>query len=507
MFKILARKRSSIISETFSGITVSLALIPEAIAFALVAGVSPLAGLFATVIVGFIAASLGGRPGMISGATGALVVVMVSLVVSHGQEYLFAAVLLMGIFQVLAGILRLGKFIWMVPYPVLLGAVNGLAIVIFLAQLEHFQFSGSEGTHEWLSGTTLWILLGLVFVTMAIIRGLPLITRKVPASLVAILTVSLIVYFLKIDTPTVGDMGNIVGDLPAFHVPSVPWDFEMLTVIFPYAVVLSLIGLIEALLTLGLLDEITQTHGNTSQECVGQGLANIVAGFFSTMGGCAMIGQSVLNVESGGVGRLSGIVAACSILFYVLYAGAWIEQIPIAALVGVMFIVVLETFEWSSFRILKRIPLADSFLLVLVSVVTVFTNLSTAVIVGVILSALIFSWEHAKFITAHTEEDSQGMKIYKLHGPLFFGSVKYFKALFSILDDPKEVVIDFQSTRVCDHSAIKAIDDIAEKYRKSNKTLHIRHLSSECKLLLKKASPLVEEDANGDPYYHICSDK
>lgn len=506
MFRIFARKNASLLTDTFSGMTVSLALIPEAIAFALVAGVSPLAGLWATVIVGFIAASLGGRPGMISGATGALAVVMFSLVMQHGTEYLFATVVLMGIFQLLAGVFRLGKLIWMVPYPVLLGAVNGLAIVIFIAQLEHFQLHDTSPTITWIQGIPLYTMLGFTLLTMLIIKVLPLFTRKIPSSLVAILTVTLIVHFFNINTPNVGDMGKISGTLPDFHIPVVPLNYETLSIIAPYALVLSLIGLIEALLTMGLIDEITHTHGQANRECMGQGAANIVAGFFSTMGGCAMIGQSVLNVESGGVGRSSGMIAAALIMLYILFGGQWIEQIPIAALAGVMFIVVIETFEWSSFRILRKIPITDALILVTVSVITAVYNLSVAVIAGVILSALTFSWEFAKHILA-TEKIKDNQKVYELHGPLFYNSVKYFKDLFHVFDDPKEVIIDFKNSRVCDHSAIKAIDDVVAKYLKAGKRVRLRHLSEECDRLLAKGSLKVLEKAPDDPYYHVSSDQ
>lgn len=506
MTTIWARQKENVVADVFSGMTVSLALIPEAIAFALVAGVSPLAGLYATVIVGFIAAAAGGRPGIISGATGALAVVMVNLVTVHGIEYLFAAVVLMGAIQVLAGVLRLGKFIWMVPYPVLIGAVNGLAIVIFIAQLEHFQIKAADGSLEWVMGHELAVLLGLVFGTMFIIKAWPLLTRKIPSSLVAILSVSLLVYFFQIETHSVGDMGSISGELPKFHIPNVPFNLETLGIVLPYAIILSMIGLIEALLTLGLIDEITQTHGNTNQECIGQGLANIVAGYFSTMGGCAMIGQSVLNVESGGRGRLSGMVGAACILFYVLYGGQWIEQIPIAALVGVMFIVVIETFEWSSFRILKKIPRKDAFILVVVSLTTVLGNLSVAVILGVIVAALFFAWEHAKHIQCDTDTTDLGVKFYKLKGPLFFSSVKYFKNLFTVDSDPESVIIEFKESRVCDHSAIKAIDDIAEQYQRAGKKLHILHLSPDCQKMLHKASTMIELDESNDPSYHIAVD-
>lgn len=505
MFHLGSETRVSAQNEILSGLTVALALVPEAVAFAFVAGVEPLVGLYAAFMVGLLAALFGGRPGMISGATGAMAVVMVTLVADHGVEYLFAAVVLTGLIQISAGLLKLGKFIRIVPHPVMLGFVNGLAIVIFLAQLQHFQIE-VDGNMQWMTDKPLMIFAGLIILTMAIIHFLPKLTSAIPASLAAIVSVSLLVIFLDIDTNTVGDLASIEGGLPQFHIPAVPFTLETLLIILPYAFILAAIGLIESLLTLTLIDEVTDTRGRGNRECIGQGIANTTTGLFGGMGGCAMIGQSMININSGGHKRLSGIAAALFLLLFILFASDLIEQIPMAALVGVMFIVVLGTFEWSSIRIFNKIPRHDAFVLVLVSVVTVATDLAVAVVVGVIVSALVFAWEHAKHINVNTYIDDNGSKVYELNGPLFFGSVKNFRDLFTPQDDPEDVIIEFQHSRVADHSAIEAIDSLAEQYIKAGKQLHLRHLSEECKQLLDKAGDLVEVNRLEDPKYHVADD-
>ncbi len=490
-------------TETLSGLTVALALVPEAVAFAFVAHVNPLVGLYAAFIVGLITALTGGRPGMISGATGALAVVMVSLVVTHGVEYLFATVVLMGILQILAGIFRLGKFIRMVPHPVMLGFVNGLAIVIFLAQLGQFKV---PGTDEWMASGQLSLMLGLSFLTMAIIWAASKYIKAVPAPLLGILAVSALVIGFGIDVPRVGDLASIKGGLPEFHIPSVPFTFETFSIILPYSVILAAIGLIESLLTLNLVAELTESKGGASQECVAQGAANVVTGFFGGMGGCAMIGQSMINVKSGGRTRLSGTMAALFLLAFILVGSSLIEQIPLAALVGVMFMVVIGTFAWSSFRIIHKIPTSDAIVLVLVSGVTVISDLAVAVVVGVIVSALVFAWQAAKRVGAHKSTDENGAKIYELHGPLFFGSVTSFHELFDTKGDPKEVVVDFLDSRVWDHSGLQAIDTLAERYRNAGKTLRLRHLSVDCQKLLTKAGNRVEVSMVEDPEYGIAVD-
>jgi SulP family sulfate permease len=516
MFQLTCPGRMCVKNDILSGLTVSLALVPEAIAFAFVAGVEPLVGLYAAFMMGLIAAVIGGRPGMISGATGAMAVVMVALVSQYGVEYLFAAVLLAGIFQILAGVLRLGKFIRMVPHPVMLGFVNGLAIVIFLAQLKQFQVVGADGSLEWMSGSILWIMLSLILLTMLIIQFLPRLTTAIPASLVAIVVVTAIVFGFDLDARTVQDVladmtgdptASIAGGLPSFHIPEVPFTLEMLYIILPYSLILAAIGLIESLLTLTLIDELTETRGRGNQECIGQGVGNTVNGFFGGMGGCAMIGQSMININSGGKGRLSGIAAALFLLAFILVGSSLIEMIPVAVLVGVMFIVVLGTFEWASFRLLGKIPLADTFVGILVAVVTVLTDLAIAVIVGVIVSALVFAWEHAKQMQAKAFVNEDGVKIYELQGPLFFGSIHAFNNIFDPHNDPDHVIVDFYDSRVADHSGIEAIDTLAERYQRLGKQLQLKHLSEECRTLLNKAGDLVEVDLLTDPKYHVADDR
>lgn len=500
--------------ELLSGLTVALALVPEAVAFAFVAGVHPLVGLYAAFLVGLITALIGGRPGMISGATGALAVVMVSLVAQHGVEYLFATVVLMGILQVIAGIMQWGKFIRLVPHPVMLGFVNGLAIVIFLAQMGQFKVPGSmENTGhgmsggEWLSGAQLYTMLGLVALTMAVIWVMPRITRIIPAPLAGILVVAGLVIGFGLDVPRVGDLASIEGGLPPFHIPMVPFNFETFEIILPYAVILAAIGLIESLLTLNLVGEITGKRGGASQECIAQGTANVVTGFFGGMGGCAMIGQSMINVKSGGRTRIAGIAAALFLLLFILVAAPMIEQIPLAALVGVMFMVVIGTFAWNSFNIMRKVPLMDAFVIVLVTVVTVMEDLAVAVVVGVIVSALAYAWNNAKRIDATTRdsETEEGAKVYEIKGPLFFGSAEGFVELFKVETDPDTVIIDFAESRVVDQSALQAIEAIAVKYEGAGKKVMLRHLSRDCHKLLTKAGHLMV-DSDDDPDYALAVD-
>ena len=518
MFEIHFNKVATFKNDILSGLTVALALVPEAVAFAFVAGVDPLVGLYAAFMVGLITACIGGRPGMISGATGALAVVMVSLVADHGVEYLFITVVLMGILQITAGVLKLGKFIRMVPYPVMLGFVNGLAIVIFLAQLGQFGQPGEPGwltgtfmegsivDVAWLQGQELYMLVSLVLVTMIIIHSLPRFTTAIPSSLVAIAVVTGLVLGLDLNTKVVGDVASISGGLPSFHIPVVPFTMDTFWIILPYAIILAAIGLIESLLTLRLIDEITETRGRGNRECIGQGLANTVTGFFGGMGGCAMIGQSMINVNAGGRGRLSGITAALCLLMFILVGSSLIEQIPLAALVGVMFIVVIGTFEWSSFRIIRKIPKSDAFVLILVSGVTVATDLAVAVVVGVIVAALVFAWEHAKHVKITLSREDNGWDAYTVNGPLFFGSVTHFLNQFDVEQGSEDIVIDFKDSRVCDHSGLEAIDTLAERFTQAGKVLHIRHLSAECRTLLRKAGNLVEVSVLEDPSYFVATD-
>jgi len=493
--------------EILSGLTVALALVPEAIAFAFVAGVAPLSGLYAAFIVGLITALIGGRPGMISGATGALAVVMVALVMDYGAQYLFATVVLMGIIQLVAGLFKLGKFIRMVPQPVMLGFVNGLAIVIGISQLSQFKTINSFGDSVWIVGDTLIYSIIFVAITMFIIWFLPKITKLLPSTLIAILFTTILVLTLKIDIPSVGDLASIKGGIPDFSIPNVPLNIETLKIIFPYAFILASIGLIESLLTLNLVGEITNKRGGASQECLAQGLANTVTGFFGGMGGCAMIGQSMINVRSGGRTRIAGISAALFLLIFILYTSSYIEMIPIAALVGVMFMVVIGTFAWNSLKILFFVPKSDALVTILVTVVTVLEDLAIAVIVGVIVSALVFAWKSASRIRAveRASTSEKGAKVYEIEGPLFFSSTNSFLEIFNPLKDPKVIIIDFARSKVIDQSALKAIEDIAEKYNSFGKKVKLRHLTRDCHKLLSRAGQLVV-DSDDDPDYGIAVD-
>lgn len=498
--------------EVLAGLTVALALVPEAVAFSFVAGVHPLVGLYAAFLVGLITALIGGRPGMISGATGALAVVMVALVAEHGVEYLFATVVLMGIMQVIFGVMHWGKFIRLVPHPVMLGFVNGLAIVIFLAQLTQFKVPGSVVTSghtatggEWLTGTPLFAMLGLVGLTMLVIWATPKVTKLIPAPLAGIGLVAAVVIGFGIDVPRVGDLAPIQGGLPMLHLPMVPLNWETLEIIFPYAVILAAIGLIESLLTLNLVGEMTGQRGGASQECIAQGLSNTVTGFFGGMGGCAMIGQSMINVKSGGRTRIAGITAALFLLLFIVVASPLIEQIPLAALVGVMFMVVIGTFAWNSVKILRIVPRTDAFVILLVTAVTVYEDLATAVVVGVIVSALAYAWNNASRIHADIYETGEDRKVYRVQGPLFFGSAEGFMALFSVEDDPENVVVDFADSRVVDQSALQAIEAMAAKYQAAGKNLQLRHLSRDCHDLLVRAGHLMV-DSDDDPDYEIAVD-
>lgn len=491
-------------TEILSGLTVALALVPEAVAFALIAGLSPLTGLYAAFVVGLVTSVFGGRPGMISGATGAIALVVVVLAKSHGVEYLFATVVLAGILQTIVGLLRLGKLIRLVPHPVIFGFVNGLAIIIFMSQLNQFK----DASGHWLTGTPLYILLGLVLLTMAIIFGLPKLTKAIPASLTAILVVFGLVYFLGIDTKTVGDIASIQGGFPPFHIPSIPLSLETLVVIFPYAAIVAGIGLIESLLTLNIIDEITETRGWGNKEAVAQGVANILSGFFSGMGGCAMIGQSLINVSNGARARLSGIVAAVMLLFFIMFGSSLIEKVPMAALTGLMIMVAIGTFEWASLKTFTKMPKSDIFVMVMVTLVTVVLhNLALAVIIGVIIAALVFAWDNAKRIRARKSVDAFGVKHYEIYGPLFFGSVTAFNEKFDALNDPDEVVIDFAESRVVDMSAIEALNKITERYHKVGKIVHLKHLSHDCRLLLKNAERIIDVNVLEDPTYKVLTDR
>ncbi|MEL0308684.1 MAG: SulP family inorganic anion transporter [Flavobacteriaceae bacterium] len=491
-------------TEILSGITVALALVPEAVAFALIAGLSPLTGLYAAVVMALITSVFGGRPGMISGATGAVAVVLVSLVQSHGVEYVFAAVVLAGLIQILFGLLRLGKFIRLVPHPVIFGFVNGLAIIIFMSQLAQFK----DASGNWLEGSALYLLLGLVALTMFIIHFLPKLTKVVPSSLAAILIIFGLVTFFNLDTRTVGDIASIKGGFLPFHVPAIDWTLESLKLIAPYSLIISGVGLIESLLTLNIVDEITETRGSANKEALAQGVANTLSGMFSGMGGCAMIGQSLINVSNGARARLSGIVAAIGLLSFVMFGSSLIERVPMAALTGLMIMVSIGTFEWASLRTFNKMPKSDVFVMVLVTLVTVFLhNLALAVIVGVIIAALGFAWDNAVRIRARKRVDESGVKHYEIYGPLFFGSVAAFNEKFDVSNDPDEVVIDFAESRVVDMSAIEALNKVTERYAKSGKKIHLKHLSKDCLRLIKNAESLIEVNIIEDPTYKVVADR
>lgn len=507
IFDLSSYKDIQIKNELLSGLTVALALVPEAVAFAFVAGVAPLVGLYAAFIMCLVTSVFGGRPGMISGATGALAVVMVSLVTAHGVEYLFAAVVLMGILQIIFGALKLGKFIRLVPEPVIYGFVNGLAIVIFMAQFGQFKEKSSlTGELVWMTGIPLYVMLGLIALAMAVIFWLPKITKAFPAPLAGIVVVSAVVIGFGIDTKTVGDLASIKGGFPSFHIPQVALSWDTLKIIFPYSLILASVGLIESLLTLTLVDEITETRGRGNKECVAQGAANVVTGFFGGMGGCAMIGQSIINVTSGGRSRVSGIMAALSLLVFIMFGSGLIEKVPVAALVGVMFMVCIGTFEWASFQIWKRIPKSDFFVIVLVTGLTVAFDLAVAVIVGVIAAALMFAWENAVRIRARKYVDDKGVKHYEIQVPLFFGSTAYFLEKFEPQVDPQVIVVDFRESRVFDHSGIEAIQKLSERYKKLNKSIKMQHLSEDCRKLLDRAGVDIEVNQIEDPHYPVADD-
>lgn len=526
-------------TEVLSGITVSLALVPEAIAFAMIAGFSPLTGLYAAFVMGFVTSILGGRPGMISGATGAIAVIFLGLILELKNifpeidseqilQYVFAVVILGGSIQILAGVFKLGKFIRLVPHPVMFGFVNGLAIIIFMAQFPSFTsiVSSNEALSSFFSGTTsglnssllnqgfieLGTMLGLVLLTMAIIWGLPKLTRAVPSSLVAIIVVSALVIGFGINTTTVADtLGageSIKGSFPPLSIPHIPLNWQTLTIIFPYAAILAGVGLIESLLTLNLIDEVTESRGNANKECIAQGTANIFSGFLSGMGGCAMIGQSLINTGSGARTRLSGIVASVMLLVFIMFGSGIIEMLPMAALVGLMFMVAIGTFEWASLKTFKKMPTSDVVVMVVVTLVTVIThNLALAVLLGIVFVALVYSWENAKRIRARKSIDENGAKVYEIYGPLFFGSVKAFSEKFDPSGDPEEIVVDFKESRIADMSAIEAVNVLTERYRKQGKRVRLRYLSEDCKRLLANADAIIDVNVMDDPTYKVVTDK
>lgn len=494
-------------TEILAGLTVAMTMIPESLSFAILAGFPPLVGLYGAFIMGLITAILGGRPGLISGGAGATVIVLIALMKSHGLEYVFGAIIIAGLLQILVGVFKLGKFIRLVPQPVMYGFVNGLAVVIFMSQLEQFK-TIINGETSWLSGSPLLIMTGLVALTIAIVIGFPKITKKIPSSLVAILVVFGIVLLFGIETKQVKDIASISGSLPPFHIPEIPLTWETLKIIFPYGLVMAAVGLTEGLLTLNLVDEITATKGSSNRECLAQGTANIANGFFFGMGGCPMIAQTLVNLSAGSRARLSGIIGALTILIIILVGAPIIELLPMAALTGVMIMVAIGTFEWASFKTLKRMPKSDIFVMIIVTLITIFMhNLALAVLIGVIISALVFAWENAKRVRARKYVDENGVKHYEIFGPLFFGSTTAFAEKFDITNDPKEIIIDFAESRIVDMSAIETVNNITSKYAKLGKTVHLRHLSNDCITLLKNAEAIIDVNILEDPSYNVMPGK
>ena len=494
-------------NEILAGLTVAMTMIPESLSFAILAGFPPLVGLYAAFIMGFITSIFGGRPGLVSGGAGATVVVLIALMKSNGLDYVFAAVALAGVFQILIGLFKLGKFIRLVPQPVMYGFVNGLAVIIFMAQLQ--QFKTVIGGHEtWLSGPALYTMAGLVALTIGIVVLLPRITKAVPPSLVAIIIVFILVLCFGIHTKTVGDIAAINGGFPPFHIPVVPFNGGTLSIIFPYALIMAGVGLTEGLLTLNLVDEMTATRGNGNREAIAQGSANILNGFFFGMGGCPMIAQTLVNLSAGSRARLSGIIASLTILAIILFGAPVIGRVPMAALTGVMIMVAVGTFEWLSFRIINKMPRQDVFVGIVVALITIWLhNLALAVLIGIIISALVFAWESAKRIRARKYVDDAGVKHYEIFGPLFFGSVTAFNEKFDLANDPANVIIDFKESRVFDMSGIDALNKLTERYHKAGKKLHLKHLSDDCRLLLKNAAEVIEVNIIEDPTYHIATER
>lgn len=494
-------------TEILAGLTVAMTMMPESLSFAILAGFPPLAGLYAAFIMGLVTSIFGGRPGLISGGAGATVVVLIALMQSHGIEYVFGAVALAGVIQILIGVLKFGKFIRLVPQPVMYGFVNGLAVIIFMAQLEQFK-TEVNGQTSWLSGTPLYIMAGLVALTIAIVFLFPKISKAVPPSLVAIIVVGLLVFGLGIQTKTVSDIASVSGGFPPFHIPQIPLNVEAFQIIFPYALIMAAVGLTEGLLTLNLVDEITATRGNGNRECIAQGSANMLNGFFFGMGGCPMIAQTLVNLSAGARARLSGIVAALTILLIILFGAPIIGRLPMAALTGVMIMVAIGTFEWMSFKIINKMPKQDIVVGVLVALITVWLhNLALAVLVGVIISALVFAWESAKRIRARKFTDQDGAKHYQIYGPLFFGSVAAFNEKFDVQNDPETVIIDFKECKVTDMSAIDALNKLTQRYAQMGKTLHLRSLSEDCRILLRNASAVIDVNVDEDPTYHVAVDR
>lgn len=494
-------------NEILAGLTVAMTMIPESLSFAILAGLSPLTGLYAAFLMGIVTAFLGGRPGMVSGGAGATVVVLIALASSHGVEYLFAAIIMAGIIQLSVGVLKLGKFVRLIPQPVMYGFLNGLAVIIFMAQVNQFKVM-ENGISSWMEGSALYIMAGLTLLTIAIVFIFPKVTKAVPSSLVAIIVVFGLVYFFGIETRKVIDIASVSGSLPSFHIPNIPFTLETIKIIFPYALIMAGVGMIESLLTLNMVDEITNTKGNSNKEACAQGVANIANGFLGGMGGCAMVAQTLVNIDAGARTRISAVIGSLAILTIILVGGPVIEQIPMAALVGMMMMVAIGTFEWASFRIITKMPKSDIFVGMLVAIITVLLhNLALAVLIGVIISALVFAWDNAKRIRARKSTDQNGNKIYEIYGPLFFGSTTAFTDKFDVLDDPENIIIDFKESRIVDMSAIEVLKKVIDKYKSQDKKVVLKHLSADCIHLLDNASGFIEVNLHEDPTYKIMPEK
>lgn len=496
-------KEVNLKNEILAGLTVTMTMIPESLSFAILAGLSPLTGLYAAFLMGIITAILGGRPGMVSGGAGATIIVMIALIARHGVEYLFAAVALGGMLQVLVGALKWGKFVRLIPQPVMYGFLNGLAIVIFMAQVSQFQIN-VDGVKTWMTGTPLLMMSGLTLLTILIVYIFPKISKAIPASLVALIATTLIVYFGGIDTRKIIDIASVSGSLPSFHIPGVPFNLDTLKIIFPYAIVMAVVGLIESLLTLNMTDELTGTKGNANQESIAQGTANIFNGFFGGMGGCAMVAQTLVNINAGARTRYSAIIGALGILAVILVGSALIEQIPLAALIGVMMLVAIKTFQWAFLKTLRKMPRADVFVgIIVAAIIVILYNLAIAVLVGVIISALVFAWENAKRIRVRKSIGSDGIKVYEVYGPLFFGSTTNFMDKFNPMKDPDHIIIDFKDSRVADMTAIDCLNKLTEKYRIQGKKVTLRFLSADSIRLLRKANTLIDVNIESQQNYKV----
>ena len=490
-------------NEILAGLTVAMTMIPESLSFAILAGLSPLIGLYGAFIMGIVTAIFGGRPAMVSGGAGATVITLIALNATYGEQYIFAAVALAGVFQIVVGVFKLGRFVRLIPQPVMYGFLNGLAVVIFMSQIEQFK-STTNGITSWLSGTPFYTMAGLTLITVLVVYFFPKLTKIIPASLVAILVTFLLVIGFNVDTKTVGDIASIKGELPSFHIPSVPFTLETLKIILPYSIIMGSVGLIETLLTLTLVDAVTETQGTSNKECLAQGAANITNGFFGGMGGCAMIAQTFVNLDAGSRSRLGPAIGAITILIIILIGAPVIEKIPMAALVGVMMMVAISTFKWGFFKLITKMPKSDVFVSILVAIITiVLHNLALAVFVGVIVSALVFAWDNAKRIRARKSIDENGRKIYEIYGPLFFGSTSTFLEKFEINSDPKEIVIDLKESRIVDMSAIEALNIITSKYAQQDKIVILRHLSKDSIRLLENAKSVIEVNIEEDPTYNV----